>query len=258
MRAGASASLVMLLVAMVAAPGPVAAERELLVSVAGNLSPAVSELAARFRDDHPETKLSLNSGASGILLQQALRGAPVDLLISASTEELDRLEREGLLQPNGRAPIAANRLVVLLRPDAPRITRADDLVLPAFDRIAMGNPGTAPVGRYAAEALAWLGLERVLAPRLVRAESARQVVEYVARGEVPAGLAYRSDLRLARGRVHLGPELPPESHTPIRYEAGLLAGASPAAAEFLELLLSDEGVRTLRQHGFRPPPANDR
>jgi molybdate transport system substrate-binding protein len=259
MRAGAcSAGLVTLLVAIVAAPVPVAADRELLVSVAVSLSPAVSELAERFEEEHPDTELSLNSGASGVLLQQALRGAPVDLLISASPEELDRLEREGLLRPNGRAPIATNRLVVLLHRDAPRIPRAEDLILPDFDRIAVGNPGTAPVGRYAGEALAWLGLERVLAPRLVRAESARQVVEYVARGEVAAALAYRSDLKLARGRVRAGPELPPESHTPILYEAGLLAGAGPAAQEFLELLLSEEGVRTLRRHGFRPPPANDR
>ena len=248
------ASLALALGASAAATGTIAAERELLISVAVSLRPAVGEIADLYRATEPEIDLTLNSAASGVLTQQALRGAPVDLLISASPTELDRLERAGRLQADGRAAIAGNRLIVLLPHDSPSITDVRQLERPGFDRIAVGNPATAPVGRYTAEALATLGLEVALATRLVRAESARQVVEYVARGEAAAGLCYRTDARLAPGRVRAGPELPADSHTPILYQAGLLTEADPAAADFLALLLSTEGQAVFRRHGFPPAP----
>lgn len=226
----------------------------LLVSVAISLQPAVRELAERHQAKIDGPEVLLNGGASGLLAQQALRGAPVDLFVSASPVELDRLESSGLLAAASRRTIAGNRIVILVPAGQVPPEHPQDLLDERFSRIVMGNPRTAPVGRYAAAALDRLGLSESLRPRMVLAENARQALEYVARGEVDAGLLYRSDAAILPGRVVPGPEFPPDPAAPIEYQAALLAAASDneAARAFLDLLVSPQGQAVLSRHGFVP------
>jgi len=234
----------------------VATAQTLRVSVAISLRPAFAELAERFAQAHPGIEVRLNAGASGVLLQQVRRGAPADLYVSASPDEIDRLEREGLVRPSTRRTLASNRLIVVVPSGAEPPRRPTELGEPRFDRIAVGNPRTAPVGRYAEAALRSLGLAEALAPRLVFGENARQVLEYVRRGDVSAGLVYRSDASLFPHDVQPGPELPAGSHPPIVYETVVPAGAAepdPALA-FVDFVLSDPGREVLRRHGFGDPP----
>jgi len=232
------------------------AAASLSVSVAVSLQPAIEEAVREYRSDHPKLRLALNSGASGVLLQQARRGAPVDVFISASPLELDRLEAAGRLRTGSRRDLASNELVVVV----PRGTRAptsvDELRRPEYDLIAVGNPKTAPVGRYTEQALDTLGLGEVLGDRLVLAENARQLVDYVARGEVAAGLAYRTDARLLADRLSVGATVPPRAHAAVLYQGAVLnATAHPDVAEsFLAFLVSAEGRRILERYGFLPPP----
>ncbi len=227
----------------------------LQVSVAVSLRPAVEQALAAYRSQHPSVDVRLNAGGSGVLLQQVLRGAPVDVLISASSEEIDRLIADARALPASRRRIASNRLVVVTPPDLPVPDRFEDLVRPEFDRVAVGNVRTAPLGRYTREALRALGLWERVRGRLVPAENARQVVEYVARGEVAAGIVYRTDARLLADRVVTGPEVPTHLHAPITYEGIVLAstGKRPASVSFLDWLASEPGQAILSRHGFRSP-----
>ena len=231
------------------------ADRAVHVSVAVSLQPVLRQAAEAYRERQAEDVL-LNSGASGVLLQQARRGAPVDLLISASPDEIDQLVREQLARPETRRRIASNRLVVVVPPGERPPQEARDLAAAEYDRIAMGNPRTAPVGRYGAQVLRGLGLWDRLEPRLVFAENARQVLEYVARGEVSAGLVYRTDALLLERRVARGPDIGGQSHETILYEGVVLrnAGRAQAAEELLRWLVSDDGRLALERHGFLPPP----
>jgi len=237
--------------------GPLSAgERErVVVSVAASLLPAVETIARSYEQTHEAVEIAVNGAASGVLLQQVLRGAPVDLLVSASPAELDRLESAGLVVPGTRRELASNRLVVLVPIGAVVPATVAELIEPRFGRIAVGNPRTAPVGRYTEQALAALGLARPLAERLVPGESARQLIDYVARDEVDAAITYRTDAELHRDRVGLGPALPAETHEPIRYVAALVgaAPASAAARDFLDALTSAGSREILRQRGFLPP-----
>ncbi len=81
------------------------------------------------------------------------------------------------------------------------VERFDDLAAAGPGQIAIGNPKTAPAGRYARAALIDAGLWDVLAQRLVYANNVRQAVEYVARGDASAGLVYRTDAVRFRERV---------------------------------------------------------
>lgn len=249
----------MLLLALLPAVPAAGAEekRELWVAVAMSLRPAMRETADLFEARHPGAEVVLNAGASGVLLQQMLRGAPADLFVSASPKEPDRLAEEGLLQEGSRRTIATNRIVVLVPASAEPPAGPAELASPRYDRIAMGNPRTAPVGRYAERGLELAGLLERLRPRLVLAENARQVLEYVARGDVAAGLLYHSDARIMADRVVVGPELPADPEKPILYQAVVLAGAGEPelARRFQELIGSPDGQAILERHGFLPAPA---
>lgn len=236
--------------------GAVARPAPLRVSAAVSLLPPLREIAELFRQAHPEVRVELNGGGSGVLLQQARRGAPVDLFVSASVDELVVLEREGRLLPGSRRALASNRLVVLTRPGDDPPTSVERLASTDYDLVAVGNPRTAPLGRYTLQALERLGLLDAVRSRLVYAENARQVVEYVARGEVAAGVAYATDAALGGTRVRRGPTFPPDVHAPIEYVGAVLRGSTNpvAATQFLQAIVSDTGVRVLDRHGFLPPP----
>jgi molybdate transport system substrate-binding protein len=229
-----------------------AAKRTVWVAAAISLLPAMRDTADLFEQRNPGVEVAINSGSSGLLCQQMLRGAPADVFVSASPVEVDRLEAAGRLASGTRRTIASNRIIVVLPAGAEIPSTPAELVHPRYARIAMGNPSTAPVGRYAKRALQALELYEPLKPRLVLGENARQVLEYVARGEVDAALLYRSDARILPGKVEAGPELPADPEHPIEYQAVALSAAAQAklAAEFLELIVSEEGQAILEQHGF--------
>lgn len=247
--------LALVLVAGLSGPAS-AAEGELYVSVAMSLLPATRDAAARFEAGREGVEVLLNAGASGLLAQQALRGAPVDLFLSASPREVERLAGEGLVLAGSRRLFAGNTLVILTPAGSEPPREPGDLVQPRFPRVAIGNPKTAPVGRYAREALAALGIWESLRPRMVFGENARQVLEYVARGEVSVAVLYRSDARILPGKVALGPELPLAPGSRIAYEGAVLADARrpELARDFLHFLTSAEGREILDRHGFAPPP----
>ena len=151
--------------------------------------------------------------------------------------------------------MASNRIVVVVPASGKPPGRIEELAGPAFDLVAVGNPRTAPLGRYSKEVLETLGLFETLRPRLVQGENARQVLDYVVRGEVAAGLVYRTDADLAAGGVVVGPEAPADSHSPILYEGVVLGGSAEPelAGAFLEYLASAEGGRVLERFGFLSP-----
>ena len=99
-------------------------------------------------------------GASGILRRQVEAGAPVDGVILASPQEIDRLVDGGFCEAGTRRVVATNRIVLIGSLGAPRLSFASLDRLPADWRISIGDPRTVPAGRYAREALRNLGFWR--------------------------------------------------------------------------------------------------
>ena len=84
-----------------------------------------------------------------------------------------------------------------------------------FARIAIGNPATVPVGRYARQALAAAGALGAIESRLVLSENARQLVALVARGEADAAIVYATDAAsIGPSRITAIPAAPSASSTP--------------------------------------------
>ena len=87
---------------------------DLTVSAAASLTNAFKELAPLFEAANPGTRLQFNFAASGALLQQIAKGAPVDVFASADQETMDQAQARGLVQAAQRRNFASNALVVVV------------------------------------------------------------------------------------------------------------------------------------------------
>lgn len=246
---------VLLAVAIIAMLGqPAWAAEELTVSAAASLTNVFQELGHNFEKLPPGVKLVFNFGASGALRQQINQGAPVDVFASADQQTMDQAQEKGLIVAASRKNFVSNRLV-LIAPGAAKLTLKSpgDLKSPEVKKVALGNPATVPAGRYAQEGLTALGLWATLEPKLIYGESVRQVLDYVARGEVDAGVVFATDAAMALGKVKTIQEI--KKTKPIVYPAALVAagGKKEAAQKFLDYLLSPAARDVFRKYGFGAP-----
>jgi molybdate transport system substrate-binding protein len=94
-RGPARLALVVLTAIAVAAAGRTARAADLTVSAASSLTQVMRDLGKQFEATHPGTRVHLNFGASGALLQQIAKGAPVDVFASADQETMDQAQAQG-------------------------------------------------------------------------------------------------------------------------------------------------------------------
>jgi molybdate transport system substrate-binding protein len=233
---------------------PVLAAQELIVSAAASLTNAFKEIGAAFEKKQPDFKLIFNFAASGILLQQIERGAPVDVLATADQETMDQGVRKALVDAASRKDFTANRLVLVVPRDSTlSIHKLADLLQPDVERIALGKPETVPIGRYAQQALSGEKLWEALRAKLIYADNVRQVLDYVSRGEVDVGFVYATDATIAKDKVNTVLEL--TTQKPIRYPIAVLAASKQSilAGDFVRFVLSPEGQTVLAKFGFTEP-----
>lgn len=233
------------------APYSHAATGELTISAAASLTNAFSELVDVFKKSHPELVVNTNYAASNPLLRQILEGAPVDVFASADQATMDKAAEAGVIEPGSRHNFAQSTLVLIVPAGSPK--PGDLRQLESMKRIAIGNPDSVPAGRYAREALTGAGLWEKLSPAFILGENVRQVLDYVARGEVDAGFVYGTDARQQAGRVDVAFVV--GGHKPVNYPIALVkTGKNPdAGKEFINLALSPEGFKILEKYGFAAP-----
>lgn len=226
----------------------------LTVSAAASLAEALRDIAPLFEASRPGAKLRLNIAASGTLLQQIEAGAPVDVFVAADEDSVSRGIQRRLLDADSRRVVAANSLV-LIRParGTPALHKLNDLQRPDVRRVAVGKPASVPAGRYAQQALVAARLWESLRAKIVPADSVRQVLDYVARGEVEAGFVYATDAALMGERVQV--VLTATGHEPIRYPATVATASrqKALAQAFVEFLGTPPAQAALRQRGFAAP-----
>lgn len=243
-----------LLVSLALALPLAAVAQQLTVSAAASLTEAFKEIGTRYEAAKPGVTVRFNFAASGALIQQIEQGAPVDVFASADQETMDRGVDKKLIDPATRRDFAANTLVLIVpAQEAPPVSTVQDLSGAAVKRIAIGKPASVPVGRYTQQALTaanlWTGLE----PKFVQADSVRQVLDYVARGEAEAGFVYRTDAALMADKVKVVQTV--EGHSPVRYPVAVVAESKSkaAAADFASYLVAPDAQAVLAKFGFAKP-----
>lgn len=234
--------------------GTAAFAADLTVSAAASLTNAFRELAPMFEAQNPDTKVQLNFGASGALLQQIAKGAPADVFASADQETMDQAQSQSLVRSGERRNFVANTLVVIVPSDAKNVPGAvADLAQAAYPRVAIGLPASVPVGRYTQGVLQKANLWSAIEPKMIGAQNVRQALDYVARGEVDAGFVYSTDAALMPDKVKVALTVPTE--TPILYPIAPLVQAPNAAAaqKFVAFVLSPPAQAVLAKYGFGKP-----
>ena len=228
---------------------------EITISAAISLKNAFEDIATLFQERNPGAKVLFNFGASGDLARQIEAGAPVDVFASAAPKDMDDIDRKGLVASKSRKDFAENALA-LIKPANSNIpiNSMEDLRRKQVGKVSIGNPKTVPAGRYAEEALRHFNLWEGLKEKLIFAENVRQVLDYVARAEVDAGLVYSTDAMVRAKEVKVVMKLPEGSHRPVIYPIGVIKGTKEESLSraFVDLVLSAEGQKILNRHGFTP------
>ena len=200
------------------------------------------------------TPLVFSFDATSRLAVQASQSGSGDVFFSADPQWIRWLEEQGTVSPGSAVHFAANDLVIAVSRDIPGPVQPD--MLSVFERIALAGENV-PAGKYARTALEQAGVWSELEGRIVRGGSVRGALEWIARGEVPAGIVYRTDaeaepsVRIAF--VFEGPQYPR-----IQYWGVPLGSTAyeKSAADFVSFVLSDSGQPFLREAGFSPPQSD--
>jgi molybdate transport system substrate-binding protein len=226
----------------------------LTVSAAASLTDAFNEVKAAFEKANPGVTVTMNFAASGALLSQMEKGAPVDVFASADQKTMDQAVEKKLIDTATRVNFAQNSLVLTVPAGNPaKVADLPSLKGAAVKRIAIGNPDSVPVGRYTKAALTKSGDWDPLAPKFVMAESVRQVLDYLSRGEVDAGFVYGTDAKQGGDKVKVTAEIPLE--TPVSYPVAVLSGSADKkdAASFVKFVTGQQGQEILAKFGFKKP-----
>jgi molybdate transport system substrate-binding protein len=233
------------------------ASGHVLVFAAASLANVLGDLDETFTA-RTGIRVTSSLAASSILAKQIEAGAPADVYFSADLQWMDYLQQRGLLRAGSRRNVAGNSLVLIAPAGSPLRVR----IAPGFGlagllgggRLALADPDSVPAGIYGRAALEKLGVWNSVAPRVVRAENVRAALEYVARGDAPLGIVYRTDA-LVEKRVRIVGVFPAGSHRPIAYPVALTRGASAAAERYLAFISSADARSIFRKWGFDPLPS---
>lgn len=247
-----------LIAALILAIAPAfAGAAELTVLAAASLKGPLDAIAADF-EKSSGIKVRLSFAATSALARQIESGAPAGVFISADRDWMDHVEKAGLLVPASRGDLLANDLVLV----APKDSKVQLKIGPGFalaralgdGRLALAQPDSVPAGKYAKAALTKLGVWPEVEKRIAGAESVRAALAFVARGEAPLGIVYRTDA-LAEPGVRTVDVFPSGVHPPIVYPVAVLKGAQEEAGRRFQLYLRSQDARvTWQMAGFRPAP----
>jgi molybdate transport system substrate-binding protein len=207
----------------------------------------------------------LSFAASSALARQIVNGAPADLFISADEDWMDYVAKAparpdgkgsaGWIATGTRVNFLTNRLALIAPANSPaKITIAPGFplapALGATGRLATGQIGVVPAGKYAKQALINLKVWPSVETRIAGAESVRAALALVARGEAPLGIVYATDAAV-EPKVRTLALIPAQYHSPIVYPiAGLTHSGNFEGESFRRFLISPQGRAIFAAYGF--------
>ncbi len=222
-------------------------ESKLTIATAANMQYAMKELVKSFEAES-NIKTDLVISSSGKLTAQISAGAPYDLFFSADANYPQTLSDQGLTTDEPK--IYAYGQLVLWSNSPNLVVNIQDLV--NANRIAIGNPKTAPYGKAAMEVLHVLALEESLTEKLIYGESISQVNQFVTTQNVNVGFTSKSSVIANPTGNWIS--IPDSLHKPIAQSMAIVKndrGNNNSAKSFTEFVLSDKGQQIIRKYGYK-------
>jgi molybdate transport system substrate-binding protein len=237
----------------------VVSAQNLTVFAAASLKEALDEVGREFqRTAASDYKLALSFASSAALAKQIENGAPADIFISADLDWMDYLDQRKLIKAGTRANLLRNRLVLI----APADSKVQLEIKPGFalatllgdGKLSMADPDSVPAGKYAKAALEKLGVWGGVERKVARGDNVRLALIFVARGEAPLGIVYRTDAIVER-KVRVVAEFPADTHAPIIYPVAVIASSKHAMTPVFMKFLKSKDARTIfEKYGFGVEP----
>ena len=221
-----------------------AAAADIRVLSVGAVQNAVRPLAADFSKDTGH-KILFTVGSPAVVAQKLKDGEIFDAVI-VSEPAMDRLDKEGIVNPESRVRLATTGIGVAVRAGAPTPNLATPdafkQALLAAKSVVYGDP-TLPnqSGEKAEQILAKAGILDALKPKLRIVPGQAESQDLIARGEVEMGLYNLSEIPEGKGLKIAGP-VPAPLQIATSYEGALMSDGSvpQAAREFIRFLSEPE------------------
>lgn len=221
----------------------------LTVLAASSLTESFDALATTFEHAHPGVDVRLTYDSSATLAQQAVQGAPADVLATADTRTMQTAVKGEAIAGTPRR-FATNRMVLVVPKANPAHLRGIGGVDAAGVTFVMCDP-SAPCGALGRQVLALAGVHA--RPDSLEPD-VKSVLTKVALDEADAGLVYATDAASARSKVRSFP-IPHTSEAVNTYLIAPVASGShqDLARAWVRLVTSRHGQNVLRDHGFGRP-----
>ena len=217
-----------------------------------------------FESSHPEVTVNVVLDNGNVIVRRILdKGEQPDMVVSPGTLEMKTLEDGGAVSPGAVQPFGQFELVLFApRSNPAGVSTMSDLLKPSVKNLAIADPKDNSVGLYTMQALKAAGLWEKLQDKITRWDHPITAYKHVAREAAQASFAYRScplktaPEKLEYSRVRILESVPKDSYDPAFACIAVLAKAAQPelAKEFLDLLLSVEGQKLLRENDIPSLP----
>lgn len=224
---------------------------EILVSAAASLTDAIKEIG-RIYQTQSEHTVNFNFGPSSGLARQIDEGAPADIFFSADLAQMDRLEKNGRLEPGTRKNLLSNQLVMIVPFDSKlALSSPKDLLKAAVRTIVLAEPSSVPAGVYSKKYLVDEALWDSVSSKVVPVQDVRATLASVESGNVDAGFVYKTDAAIS-DRVNVVYEVPLDQGPSITYPIAVVKESKQkdAARDFIRFLESPAAKNIFDEYGF--------
>ena len=218
---------------------------------AASLATVLEQIKTDWEREHTD-RVIINSASSGTLARQIEYGAQADIFLSANHDWM-AYALDATANFNKPQIIARNTLVLISGAEAgiDSIDFQSSIKMLHEDsgKIALGDPGHVPLGKYTRQTLEFYGIFDSIQNRVILAKDARSTLRLVELGEAAFGLVYLTDA-IPSDKVKIIAIAPGTSHDQIEYEGVLINESNQAAKQFLAYLSSGRANAIWVRNGF--------
>lgn len=230
---------------------------ELTIFAASSLTDVFEELGGEFEKQNPGVEVRFNFAGSSVLLAQLQQGAPVDVFASADEAKMETAAEAGIVSDS--QVFAENLPIIIVPKDNPaEVETLRNLGKPGLE-LVLAQEGV-PIAEYTGKILTKAGMrygggfeDRVTENVVSLEPDVRAAANRVALGEADATFVYASDVTPEiKDKVEVV-EIPAEINIIATYPIAATEDAPnpKLAREWVELVTSKEGQRSMEEWGFR-------
>lgn len=228
-------------------------QQKITVVAAANLKVALDSVNTVFKKENPGVNPQIIYGASGKLFEQITKGAPFDVFFSADMEYPEKLQEKKLTASITKM-YAVGKLVIWSKKTDPNVKKMNSLLDAGINKIAIGNPTTAPYGEKAVESLKFYKIYDKVKRKLVFGENITQATQFVTTGNADIGITALSlvltpNMKKEGGKYYI---IPQQSHSLLEQGCVILkkAKGNANALKFYNFIASKKATAILKYYGY--------